>query len=129
MESKEEANRLRMEIQAAEDATLKRHMEMQNSLRMISTEADHVHSISERTETAKAEIKAETEAAKLSASETMKSHWEAERRDKKDQKKHAAADKEKAKFMEEISEVRQKEVAWRRELAEIKQDIKEAEVS
>ncbi|KAI4372403.1 hypothetical protein MLD38_010641 [Melastoma candidum] len=123
----EDTQRVKKGKQALEETTMKRLSEMENALRKASGQVDRANAAVRRLETENAEIRAEMEAAKLSASESGSSSFEAAKRDKKAQKKLLAAEKQRAKLLEEIAEEKRKINEARQELANTKRAATEAE--
>ncbi|KAL1354501.1 hypothetical protein HN51_068305 [Arachis hypogaea] len=129
MESqREEAQKLKKGKQALDDATMKKLLEMEEALRKTSGEVDQANSTVKKLETENAEIRAELEASKLSASESVKNCTQVEKREKKCLKRLLAWEKQIAKLQQEISDEKQKIVEIEKELARIRQCQKEAEV-
>ncbi|AES91571.1 RING/U-box protein [Medicago truncatula] len=73
--------------QALEDTTMKRLSEMENALRKASGQVDRANGAVRRLETENAEIRAEMEASKLSASESVTACLEVAKKEKKYLKK------------------------------------------
>ncbi|XP_061366971.1 MND1-interacting protein 1-like [Gastrolobium bilobum] len=111
-----------------DDSTMKRLSEMEDALRRASGQADRANANVRRIELENAEIKAEIEASKLSASESVDACKEVEKREKKFLKKLKAWEKQKAKLEQEISDEREKVLKTQEELAQIKQSREEAKV-
>ncbi|XP_024169957.1 MND1-interacting protein 1 [Rosa chinensis] len=125
---REETQRLKKGKQTLEDTTMKRLSEMENALRKASGQVDRANAAVRRLENENAEIRAEMEASKLSASESVNTCLEVAKREKKCLKRLLAWEKQKGKLQEEIGEEKQKISEWQQQLARIKQDQKEAEV-
>ncbi|MCI49086.1 MND1-interacting protein 1-like, partial [Trifolium medium] len=77
---------------------MKRLSEMENALRKASGQVDRANGAVRRLETENAEIRAEMEASKLSASESVTACLEVAKREKKWLKKLLAWEKQKAKL-------------------------------
>ncbi|MED6106923.1 hypothetical protein PIB30_009223 [Stylosanthes scabra] len=101
---REETQRLKKGKQALEDTTMKRLSEMENALRKASGQVDRANAAVRRLETENAEIKAEMEASKLSASESVTA------------------------CLEEIADEKAKISETQEVLAQIRQSQKDAEV-
>ncbi|KAJ7952665.1 MND1-interacting protein 1 [Quillaja saponaria] len=125
---REETQRLKKGKQALEDTTMKRLTEMENALRKASGQVDKANAAVRRLETENAEIRAEMEASKLSASESVTTCLEVAKREKKCLKRLLAWEKQKAKLQEEISDEKEKILELQQVLIKIKHGQKEAEV-
>ncbi|XP_073010231.1 MND1-interacting protein 1-like [Typha latifolia] len=117
---REQNQRLKKGKQAFDDATMKRLTEMENALKKASQQVDRANAVVQRLETENAEIRAEMEAAKLSASESAKSCQEAAKREKKCRKKLQAWEKQRQKMEDEIAEERKKVMLAEQDLKNIK---------
>ncbi|XP_014509638.1 MND1-interacting protein 1 [Vigna radiata var. radiata] len=125
---REETQKLKKGKPALEDTTMKRLSEMENALRKASGQLDLANAAVRRLETENAEMKAEMEASKLSASESVTACLEVAKREKKCLKKLLAWEKQKAKLQQEISGEKQKISETQEMLVQIRQCQKEAEV-
>ncbi|CAI0470971.1 unnamed protein product [Linum tenue] len=125
---KEENQRLKKGKQTLEDSTMKRLSEMENALRKASGQVDRANAAVRRLETENAEIRAEMEASKLSASESVTTCLEAAKREKKCLKRLLAWEKQKAKLQGEIADEREKIKELQRSLSLVEQAQKDAEV-
>ncbi|KAF7127711.1 hypothetical protein RHSIM_Rhsim11G0013300 [Rhododendron simsii] len=125
---REETQRLKKGKQTLEDSTMKRLSEMENALRKASGQVDRANAAVRRLETENAEIRAEMEASKLSASESATTCMEVEKREKKCQKRLMAWEKQKTKLQEEISAEKQNILELQQQLVQIEAAQKEAEV-
>ncbi|GFZ00836.1 RING/U-box superfamily protein [Actinidia rufa] len=125
---REETQRLKKGKQTLEDTTMKRLSEMENALRKASGQVDRANAAVRRLETENAEIRAEMEASKLSASESVTTCLEVAKREKKCLKKLLAWEKQKTKLQEEIVAEKQKISELQQQLAQIETAQKEAEV-
>lgn len=125
---REETQRLKKGKQTLEDSTMKRLSDMENALRKASGQVDRANAAVRRLETENAEIRAEMEASKLSASESVTTCLEAAKREKKCLKKLLAWEKQKAKLQDEIADEKEKIKELRRCLAMVEQAQKETEV-
>ncbi|CAH9144454.1 unnamed protein product [Cuscuta epithymum] len=94
--------------QVLEDNTMKRLTEMENALRKASGEVDRANSAVKKLENENAEIRAEMEACKLSASESAIMCMEVAKREKKCLKKLSVWEKQKSKLQEDIAAEKQK---------------------
>ncbi|WCJ20658.1 RING/U-box superfamily protein [Euphorbia peplus] len=124
---REETQRLKKGKQTLEDSTMKRLSEMENALRKASGQVDRANAAVRRLETENAEIRAEMEASKLSASESVTTCLEVAKREKKCLKKLLAWEKQKAKLQDEIADEKEKIKELRRCLTMVEQAQKEAE--
>ncbi|KAJ8499025.1 hypothetical protein OPV22_009577 [Ensete ventricosum] len=122
---REENQRLKKGKQALEDTTMKRLTEMENALKKVSGQVDRANAVVRRLETENAEIRAEIEASKLSASESSRTCTEVTRREKKCLKKLVAWEKQREKMQEEIAEEKKKIRLMQQELDEVKAATKE----
>ncbi|CAJ1929011.1 unnamed protein product [Sphenostylis stenocarpa] len=127
-EDNERLKKGKEENEELEDPTMVRLLEMEEALRKACGQMDIATAGVEKLEAEKAEIKAELEACKLSASESVASCLQVAKREKKFLKKLLASEKQKAKIKQDISDEKQKILEIQEELAHIKQCAKEAEV-
>ncbi|KAF7828556.1 MND1-interacting protein 1 [Senna tora] len=125
---REETQRLKKGKQALEDTTMKRLSEMENALRKASGQVDRANAAVRRLETENAEIKAEMEASKLSASESVTTCLQVAKREKKCLKRLLAWEKQKAQLQQEISDVKDKILEIQELLVRTKQCQKDAEI-
>ncbi|GER38868.1 RING/U-box superfamily protein [Striga asiatica] len=125
---REETQRLKKGKQTLEETTMKRLGDMEGALRMASGQVDRANAAVRKLETENAEIRAEMEASKLSASESVTTCLEVAKREKKCLKKLLAWEKQKAKVQEEIAAEKRRITELERELAQVEEDTKEAEV-
>ena len=125
---REETQRLKKGKQTLEDSTMKRLSEMENALRKASSQVDRANAAVRRLETENAEIRAEMEASKLSASESVTTCLEVAKREKKCLKRLLAWEKQKTKLQAEIADEKEKIKELQRCLGKIEQAQKEAEV-
>ena len=108
---REENKKLPKETGAAEELdnpTMMRLSEMENALRKTSGQMDQATAAVRKLEAEKAEIKAELEASKLSASESVTSCLQVAKREKKCLKKLLTWEKQKVKIHQDISDEKQK---------------------
>ncbi|KAL2901490.1 MND1-interacting protein 1 [Bienertia sinuspersici] len=124
---REETQRLKKGKQTLEDTTMKRLSEMENALRKASSQVDRANASVRRLEVENAEIRAEMEASKLSASESVTTCLEVAKREKKCLKRLLAWEKQKTKLQEEISTEKQKIDDLQQQLLLILASQKEAE--
>lgn len=124
---REESQRLKKGKQALEDTTVARVTEMENALRKASGQVDRANAAVRKLETENAEIKAEIEASKLSASESEATRLEVAKREKKHLKKLLAWEKQKDKLQEDIAAEKQKISDIKQQLAQIEAAQKETE--
>ena len=125
---REETQRLKKGKQTLEDTTMKRLTEMENALRKASGQVDRANAAVRRLETENAEIRAEMEASKLSASESKSTCLELAKKEKRCVKRLLAWEKQKAKLQEEIAAEKQKISELQQQLVRIEEAQKEAEV-
>ncbi|XP_019421726.1 PREDICTED: MND1-interacting protein 1-like isoform X1 [Lupinus angustifolius] len=126
--AKEEVQRLKQGKQSIDDATMKKLSEMESGLRHASVEVDRANVAVRTLEQENAELKAEMEASKLSASETTKACKEVAKREKKLLKKLQTWEKQKAKLEKEIADEKVKILQTQEELDQIRQSQKNAEI-
>ncbi|XP_023007713.1 MND1-interacting protein 1-like [Cucurbita maxima] len=124
---REETQRMKNGKPTLEDTTMKRLSEMENALRKASGQVDRANSTVRRLETENAEIRAEMEALKLSASESVTTCLEVAKREKKSLKRLLAWEKQKTKLQEQIAEEKDKISRLQDEMEMIKVAQKEAE--
>ncbi|KAL0312616.1 UNVERIFIED_CONTAM: MND1-interacting protein 1 [Sesamum radiatum] len=94
---------------------------------MASGQVDRANAAVRKLETENAEIRAEMEASKLSASESVTTCLEVAKREKKCLKKLLAWEKQKTKMQEDIAAEKQKISELQQELAQVEAATKEAE--
>jgi chromosome segregation ATPase len=114
--------------QVIEDETMKRLAHLENELKKKSGLLDRSNASVQKLEMENAEIRAEMEAAKLSASETERQCQVLLRKEKKDSKKLEQWERQKAKLHEEIAECKAKITQADKELAGVNKSIKNMEV-
>ncbi|XP_009592605.1 MND1-interacting protein 1 [Nicotiana tabacum] len=124
---REDTQRLKKGKQAVEDTTMKRLAEMENALRKASGQVDRANLAVKKLENENAEIRAEMEASKLSASESAKTCMEAAKREKKCIKKLGVWEKQKKKLQEDIAAEKQKISDVQKQLVQVEAAQKEAE--
>ncbi|KAK8626256.1 hypothetical protein V6N13_133907 [Hibiscus sabdariffa] len=124
---REEMQQMKKGKHRIEDSTMKRLSEMENALKKASGQVDRANAAVRRLETENAEIRAEMEASKLSASESVTTCLEVAKREKKCLKKLLAWEKQKTKLQEEIADEKEKIKELQRCLARVEQDQKETE--
>ncbi|KAK6158176.1 hypothetical protein DH2020_005490 [Rehmannia glutinosa] len=124
---REETQRLKNGKTTLEPTTVKRLNDMEEALRMASGQVDRANTAVRMLETQNAEIRAEMEASKLSASESVTTCLEVAKREKKCLKKLLAWEKQKTKMQEEIAAEKQKISELQQELAQVEAATKEAE--
>lgn len=125
---REETQRLKKGKQTLEDTTLKRLSEMENALRKASGQVDRANAAVRRLETENAEIRAEMEASKLSASESVTTCLEVAKREKKCLKRLLAWEKQKSKMQEDIAVERARISERQQQLVKIEAAQKDFEV-
>ncbi|KAF7810001.1 MND1-interacting protein 1 [Senna tora] len=125
---KEETQRLMKGKHAIEDTTMKRLSEMENALRRTIGQVNRANSAVRRLEAENAEIRADLEASKLSASESDAACSNIVKREKKYMKKILAWENLKAQLQQEISDEKEKILQIQEELVRIKKCQKDAEV-
>lgn len=123
----DENQRRKKEKQVMEDDTMKRLAHLENELKKKSGQLDRSNATVQRLEMENAEIRAEMEAAKLSASETEKQCQGLLRKEKKDSKRLEVWERQKAKLKEDIAECKTNITQAERELAEVNKAIKNME--
>uniref|UniRef100_A0ACD5XRY2 Uncharacterized protein n=1 Tax=Avena sativa TaxID=4498 RepID=A0ACD5XRY2_AVESA len=114
--------------QAMEDESMKRLTHLENELKKKSGLLDRSNASVQKLEMENAEIRAEMEAAKLSASETERQCLVLLRKEKKDNKKLEQWERQKAKLHEEIAECKAKITQADKELAGVNKSIKNMEI-
>ncbi|KAL6501688.1 hypothetical protein OROGR_026821 [Orobanche gracilis] len=124
---REETQRLKKGKQTLEETTINRLHDMEDALRTASGEVDHANAAVRKLETENAEIRAEMEASKLSASESITVCLEVAKREKKCLKKLLAWEKQKTKMQEEIAAEKQKISELQGELGQVEADTRDAE--
>ncbi|KAG8056573.1 hypothetical protein GUJ93_ZPchr0002g26441 [Zizania palustris] len=124
----DENQRRKKDKQEMEDDTMKRLTQLENELKRKSGQLDRSNATVQRLEMENAEIRAEMEAAKLSASESERQCQKLLKKEKKDSKKLEMWDRQKAKLRGDIAECKAKITQADRELAEVNKGIKNMEV-
>ncbi|KAF4354906.1 hypothetical protein F8388_008536 [Cannabis sativa] len=125
---REETQRLKKGKQTLEDTTMKRLSEMENALRKASGQVDRANADVKRLETQNAEIRAEMEASKLSAAESVTACLELTKKEKKCLKRLLVWEKQKAKLQEDINNEKEKVLDVEQTLSQAKQNLKETEL-
>eukprot|EP00249_Psilotum_nudum_P024080 c29084_g1_i4 orf=378-3335(+) len=125
---REEYMRLKKEKQALEESTMKKLSEMENALRKASSQVDRANASVRRLEAENAEVRAEMEAAKLSAAESVSVCQEAAKREKKSLKKAQGWEKQKARLQEELAEEKRKLAVLEQNFSQAKERQQQAEV-
>lgn len=124
----EEILRLKRDTQALEDSTMKRLSEMEIALRKAGAQVDRANVSVRKLETENAELRAEMEAAKLSAAESNAIQQEVAKREKKSTKRIQAWEKQKAKLLEEIAREKQHVADAQQTLSAVNSQQHEAEM-
>lgn len=124
----DENQRRKKDKQEMEDETMKRLTQLENELKKKSGQLDRSNATVQKLEMENAEIRAEMEAAKLSASESERQCQKLVKKEKKDSKRLEMWDRQKAKLQEDIAECKTKITQVDRELAEINKAIRNMEV-
>ncbi|ESQ45048.1 hypothetical protein EUTSA_v10010162mg [Eutrema salsugineum] len=124
---REETLRLKKGNQAREDSATKRLSDMDNDLKKAICQFTRADAIAKTLQKENLEIRAEIEASKLSASESLTSCMEASKKEKKCLKKLVVWEKQKMKLQDEITAEKEKIKALNRDLAQIFQEEKEYE--
>nr|CAB3453256.1 unnamed protein product [Digitaria exilis] len=124
----DENQRRKKEKQVMEDDTMKRLTHLENELKKKSGQLDRSNATVQRLDMENAEIRAEMEAAKLSASETERQCQGLLRKEKKNAKKLEVWERQKAKLKEDIAECKTKIAQAERELSEVNKAIKNMEI-
>jgi hypothetical protein len=117
---RDEALRFKKDQKALEESTLKRKAELETLLRREKAEVL-------RLKNENAEVRAELQAAKLSAAESVATYEEAAKREKKGAKRAQGWEKQKAKLQEELSEEKRKLTQLQQTLAQAKERHLQAE--
>lgn len=125
---REEYMRLKKEKQALEESTMKKLSEMENALRKALNQVDRANTTARRLEAENAEVRAEMEAAKLTAAESVSVCQEATKREKKSSKKAQTWEKQKMKLQEELAEEKRKLTSLLQQLSQAKERLQQAEV-
>ncbi|AEE31497.1 MND1-interacting protein 1 [Arabidopsis thaliana] len=113
--------------QAVEESTAKRFTDKEIELRKACSQNDRANVIVRKLENQNAEIRAEREGSKLSASESLKACMEASKKEKKCLKKLVAWEKQILKLQDEITAEKEKIKALYKTLAQITEYEKEIE--
>uniref|UniRef100_M8B739 MND1-interacting protein 1 n=1 Tax=Aegilops tauschii TaxID=37682 RepID=M8B739_AEGTA len=114
--------------QSLEDETMKRLTRLEYELKKKSGQLDRSNASVQKLEMENAEIRAEMEAAKLSASETERQCQILLKKEKKDSKKLELWERQKAKLQEEIAECKAKIAQADKELAGVNKSIRNMEL-
>ncbi|KDP26310.1 hypothetical protein JCGZ_22319 [Jatropha curcas] len=124
---REETQRLKKGKQTLESSTIKRLEGMEDALKKAGGQVDRANAAVRRLENENAEIRAEMEASKLSASESVTTCLEVAKREKKYLKKLLAWEKQKMKLQDEIADEKEKIKELQRCLVMVEQAQKDAE--
>ncbi|KAG6389291.1 hypothetical protein SASPL_150758 [Salvia splendens] len=124
---REETRRLKKGRKTLDDTTLEKVTDMENAVKMANDQVDDLNGLVKKLETKNAEIRAEMEASKLSASESVSSCLEVEKREKRCLKRLLAWEKQKTKMQEDIAAAKQKISELQEELAQVEAATKETE--
>ncbi|KAI3717914.1 hypothetical protein L1987_69830 [Smallanthus sonchifolius] len=124
---REETQRLKQGKSTFEDPTMKRLSEMETALRKASGQVDRANAAVRRLETENAEIRAEMEASKLSASESVNTCLEVARREKKYLKRLLAWEKHRVKLQDDIAAEKRKIIELQEEMVRVEAAKKAAE--
>ncbi|KAK3228598.1 hypothetical protein Dsin_000479 [Dipteronia sinensis] len=111
-----------------EAKTMKLIMDMEDELRKTTCEADHVDAQTKVLETEHAQMSAEIQAFKLSASESDRLCLEAEKKERKILKKITALEKHNKKLREEIAEEENESLQSQQQLTYLKKAQEDIEV-
>ncbi|KAK4349612.1 hypothetical protein RND71_032367 [Anisodus tanguticus] len=126
---KEDKQRLKKGKLAIEDTTTKRLSDMEDALREASGQVNRANLALKKLETENAEIRAEMEASKLSASESAKTCMEAAKREKKCIKKLGVWDKQRKKLQEDIAAEKEKISDLKKQLVQVDAAQQDAEAN
>uniref|UniRef100_J3MX09 RING-type domain-containing protein n=2 Tax=Oryza brachyantha TaxID=4533 RepID=J3MX09_ORYBR len=124
----DENQRRKKDKQEMEDETMKRLTQLENELKKKSGQLDRSNATVQKLEMENAEIRAEMEAAKLSASESERQCQKLVKKEKKDSKRLEMWDRQKAKLQEDIAECKTKITQADRELSEVNKAIRNMEM-
>lgn len=127
-QERDEYMRLKKEKQALEESTMKKLAEMETSLGKALSQVDRANSTAWRLESENAQVRAEMEAAKLTAAESVYVCQEATKREKKSMKKAQGWEKQKVKLQEELIEGRRNLSNLLEQLAQANERLQQAEV-
>nr|XP_043616995.1 MND1-interacting protein 1-like [Erigeron canadensis] len=119
---REEIQRQKQVKSTVEDPTMKRLSDMETALRKASGQVDRTNAAVRRLETENAEMRAEMEASKLSASESVNTCLEVARREKKYLKRLLAWEKQRAKLQDDIA-------AEKRRILELQEEMIQVEAA
>lgn len=125
---REETRRLNKGKHAMEETTMKRFTDLEIALQKASGQLDSAKMAVKKREDENAEIRAEIEACKLSASEYEAARLEVIKREKKGLKKLGSLEKQKNKLQDNIVAEKQKISDLQQQLVELEAAKKEAEV-
>lgn len=125
---REETLRLKKGKQALEDSTMKKLSEMENALKKASSQVDLANAAIRRLEIENAEMRAEREASRLSASESVNTCLEVAKREKKCLKRLLNWEKQKVKLEEEIKTERENIEQLQHQIVQVMEAQKETEV-
>ncbi|KAM7530966.1 hypothetical protein LguiB_034376 [Lonicera macranthoides] len=124
---REEIQRQKQGKPGPEDPMMKRLSDMESALRKASGQVDRANAAVRRLETENAEIRAEMEASKLSASESVTTCLEIAKREKKCLKRLLAWEKQKTKLQQEIAAEKQKISELQEQLVQVEAAQNDAE--
>ncbi|PWA48819.1 RING/U-box superfamily protein [Artemisia annua] len=124
---REETQRLKQGKSTVDDPTMKKLSEMETALRKASGQVDRANAAVRRLETENAEIRAEMEASKLSASESVNTCLEVARREKKYLKRLLAWEKQRVKLQDDIAAEKRRITELQEEMVQVEAAKKTAE--
>ncbi|KAF3325944.1 MND1-interacting protein 1 [Carex littledalei] len=110
-----------------DEGTVKRLVEMEEGLKKASLQVDKANAEVQRLEAENAEIRAEMEAAKLSAAESTRTQQEAAKREKRVRKKSQMRDRQRQQLQDEIEEARRMQTQIQKEIDDTCKATKVAE--
>ncbi|KAJ4815731.1 RING/U-box superfamily protein [Rhynchospora pubera] len=111
-----------------DEGTVKRLVEMEEGLKKASLQVDKANAEVQRLEAENAEIRAEMEAAKLSAAESTRTQQEAAKREKRVRKKSQTRDRQRQQLQDEINEARHRQSQLQKEIDDTCKSTKETEL-
>ncbi|KAJ7550917.1 hypothetical protein O6H91_07G124800 [Diphasiastrum complanatum] len=126
---REEASRLKKEKQALEECSKKKISDMEIELRKTIGQVECTNTAVRRLEIENAEMRAEMEAAKLSAAESAAIDKVVAKRERKALKKEQAWERQRSKLQEEVATEKRKLTRLQLELSQMKEQQQAAEVS
>lgn len=119
---------LKREKETLEDSTMKKLSEMENALRKALNQVDRANTTARRLKAENAEVRAEMEATKLTATEYVSACQEVAKKESKSVKKAQVWEKQKTKLQVELTQEKRQLTIVLQQLSQAKERHQQAEV-